>query len=141
MITLAAKVEAAVSAVCPVVGVSIGVPVDKQTWRIDFHPEATTQQRANAQAAVDAFDVAASNAADAAEIARLATDAAEVASAKIDNQAQTFLNFTPTQLANWITNNVSGAGLTLAQVKAGLDTALNVLGRIAQNAGRGRSLR
>lgn len=90
-------------------------------------------QIASMQAAFDA-DVA-------AKAARIQTDIAEAASAKIDSQVMTFLDMTPAQRANWVTNNVSGAGLTLAQVKAGLDTALNVLGAIASHGGRGRNLR
>ena len=46
-------------AVAPIFGVAIGSLNTKQTWRIDFKPEATPSQRAAAQAVVDAFDVAA----------------------------------------------------------------------------------
>lgn len=42
---------------CPIDGVSIGRKSDKSTWRIDFKPEATVQQRLDAQAIVDSFDV------------------------------------------------------------------------------------
>lgn len=41
-----------ISAVCPIVGVAIS----EQTARIDFAPEATQQQQANAQSALTAFD-------------------------------------------------------------------------------------
>lgn len=47
-----------IRAKCPIDGVSIGDQNDKSTWRIDFQPTATAQQRADAQAVVDAFDVA-----------------------------------------------------------------------------------
>ena len=47
-----------VAAVAPISGVSIGRLDDKSTWRIDFKPEATVQQRTDAQAVVGAFDVA-----------------------------------------------------------------------------------
>lgn len=46
----------AVAAVCPIESISYGRKDDKQTWRIDFLPEATDEQRAAAQAVVDAFD-------------------------------------------------------------------------------------
>jgi hypothetical protein len=72
---------------------------------------------------------------------RIATDLTEAAAVQADSNVQTFLNFTPAQLDNWIANNVSGAGLTLAQVKTGLNTGLQVIGRIALAAGRGRTLR
>jgi hypothetical protein len=45
-----------IQAVCPIDGVSVGRENDKLTWRIDFKPEATAPQRANAQAVVAAFD-------------------------------------------------------------------------------------
>ena len=50
------KLDAAIRAVCPIHGVSIGKKDDKSTWRIDFKDEATTEQRASAQAVIDAFD-------------------------------------------------------------------------------------
>lgn len=56
---IAAKLDAAINAVCPIHGVSIGHADDKQTWRIDYTDEATAEQRQAAQGVVDAFDVAA----------------------------------------------------------------------------------
>ena len=53
---LAANLDAAIKVVCPIYGVSIGREDDRQTWRIDFKPEATLQQRTNAQAILDTFD-------------------------------------------------------------------------------------
>ena len=50
------KLDAAIRAVCPIHGVSIGKKDDKSTWRIDFKDEATTEQGASAQAVIDAFD-------------------------------------------------------------------------------------
>lgn len=46
-------------AVCPIVGISIGEPDDRETWRIDFAPGATKQQKAAAKAVLDGFDPAA----------------------------------------------------------------------------------
>jgi len=46
-----------IAALAPIDGVSIGKRSDKTTWRIDFKPEATEQQKAAAQAALDAFDI------------------------------------------------------------------------------------
>ena len=57
--SIAAALDAAVKAVCPIDGVSIGVPGDKATWRIDFKDEASAQQRAAAEAVLAAFDPAA----------------------------------------------------------------------------------
>lgn len=56
---LAAKVHEAVATVCPIYGISLGLPVDdKSLWRIDFDPAATSQQRAAGSAALAAFDLA-----------------------------------------------------------------------------------
>lgn len=40
----------------PILGVSIGRYADRQTWRIDFAPEATAAQRATAQTILEGFD-------------------------------------------------------------------------------------
>lgn len=50
----------AVSAVCPIDGVSIGRIDDRSTWRVTFQPSATESQRSAAQAALAAFDALAS---------------------------------------------------------------------------------
>lgn len=42
----------------PIVGVSVGRATDKATWRVDFAADATSAQRAAAQAVLDAFDPA-----------------------------------------------------------------------------------
>ena len=47
-----------IATVAPINGVSLGRFTDKSTWRIDFKPEATAQQRADARAVVNTFDVA-----------------------------------------------------------------------------------
>lgn len=48
---------AAVKAVCPVESISYGKRDDKSTWRLDFLPQATAEQRAAARAVVAAFDI------------------------------------------------------------------------------------
>ena len=57
-IQLNAVLDNQINAVCPINGVAIGDAISKSTWRIDFKPEATAQQRSDAQAVVAAFDVA-----------------------------------------------------------------------------------
>ena len=51
-----ARLYTAISAACPVVGVSVGTPGDIGTVRIDYGPAATAPQRAAAEAALAAFD-------------------------------------------------------------------------------------
>ncbi len=53
--TIAAALDQAVKAVCPVLGVSIGDADDRSTWRVDFADEATDEQRALAAAALAEF--------------------------------------------------------------------------------------
>ncbi len=50
------RLHSAVAAAAPVLGVSVGTPGDPASVRIDFAPEATTAQRAAAQAVVAGFD-------------------------------------------------------------------------------------
>lgn len=51
------KLDQALKAVCPIHGVSIGRKNDRSTWRVDFAPEATDEQKAQAAQIVAAFDV------------------------------------------------------------------------------------
>jgi hypothetical protein len=54
---LAETLFEALSDVCPISGITIGDPADKNTWRIDFDLSATHAQRAAAEAALIHFDV------------------------------------------------------------------------------------
>lgn len=71
MMIVAAKLDTAIRAVAPIVGVSIGRQDDKSTWRIDFAPEATQAERDAAAAVVTTFDVAAVEAGEAAKVAAI----------------------------------------------------------------------
>ena len=42
--------------VCPIHGISIGRWEDKETWRIDYKPEATQAQKDAASAIITTFD-------------------------------------------------------------------------------------
>lgn len=44
-----------VAAAAPIYGVKVGKPDDRATWAIDFKDEATPEQRAAAQAAMDGW--------------------------------------------------------------------------------------
>lgn len=63
---------------------------------------------------------------------RRVLDDAECEAAKIDGQIVAFLNMTPAQLDTWVDANITGAGPR---------TAFKILGRLAQNAARGKALR
>lgn len=53
--TANSQLHDAIAAVCPIVGVGIGDPADKSTWRVDFAPGVTAQQMAAAQGVITAF--------------------------------------------------------------------------------------
>jgi len=50
------KLYFSIAAVCPIAHLSIGDRASKATWRIDYRPEATAKQKADAQKVIDAFD-------------------------------------------------------------------------------------
>lgn len=56
---------------CPIHGMSFGKLNDKSTWRIDFTDEATEEQKAAAQAYVDAFEWTAEKEREQADAAKL----------------------------------------------------------------------
>lgn len=53
---LALRLHEAVEAVAPIDGVSIGDPKDKKTWRADFKPTATEDQKYAAKKVIKEFD-------------------------------------------------------------------------------------
>lgn len=55
---IALEAHRALAAVCPIVSLSLKDRFDKSTWRVEFDPAATVEQRAAALAALDAFDPA-----------------------------------------------------------------------------------
>lgn len=50
------RLHAVIAAVCPIIGVSVGIIGDSSTVKIEFDPKATPQQMADAQNLVDTFD-------------------------------------------------------------------------------------
>jgi hypothetical protein len=55
--TIPNEVHAAVAAVCPIFGVSFGDLADKTTWTVQFKPEATDEEKAAAQVAIDGYNI------------------------------------------------------------------------------------
>jgi aminoglycoside phosphotransferase len=53
---LPAQLDAAIAAVCPIAGVSLGTEADKSTWVIHFADHATDEQRAKAHEALVFFE-------------------------------------------------------------------------------------
>ena len=62
--TIASDLHAKISAVAPILDVSIGRNNDPSTWRVDFDPSATDAQRLAANAVVAAFNPSALTAQD-----------------------------------------------------------------------------
>lgn len=54
---LATELHIRISAVCPIDGVAVGDEADRSTWRVDYSPSATEEQRGAAAAVVASFDV------------------------------------------------------------------------------------
>lgn len=106
--TIQQQVDAAVKAVCPIHGISFGLPADKATWRIDFDDAATPEQRQAALGVVAAFDVQAELAAIAALEARKSVDRTEEDQTKLDAQIQSDLNMTPTEVNSTVDTVFSG---------------------------------
>ena len=86
-----------IKAVCPIDGVSIGTWTDKMTWRIDFTPEATTEERAAAQSVVDAFDPTVPVPAEV----RVETDEAERTACKADSSIISLIDQTKAEWLTW----------------------------------------
>jgi hypothetical protein len=105
MHSAATQLDAALRAVAPILGVSIGRRDDKVTWRIDFASEATQAQRDAAAKVVTVFDVAAVEGAEAAERDAQATLAAE---ARADQLAATLATATGAQIAAFVANTFPG---------------------------------
>ena len=103
-----AKLHEAIAAVCPIQGVSVGNAADKGTWRIDFDPAATQQQKTAAQAALAAFSAAADEADEQAAKDRVvALEAASRSDTIVNNlrsmtfqQAEDYVNAGVTDLAS-----------------------------------------
>ena len=92
----------------PITGISIGRKDDRLTWRIDFAPDATDEQKSQAAQIVAAFDVAAVEAEEAILLARMEADAAEEQQAKIDAQIQADLNMTPAEVNSTVDTLFAG---------------------------------
>lgn len=50
------RLHIAIAAVCPILGVRVENPSDKNTWVIHFQESATQQQQTDAQAVITAWD-------------------------------------------------------------------------------------
>lgn len=89
----------AVSAVCPIDGISIGKAADKSTWRIDYKATATAAQRAAAAAIVASFDINA----EGARRETFKTDA------RLIDLISRLKSATPAQISAWVDADVPRA--------------------------------
>lgn len=103
------ELNQALKAVCPIDGVSVGQVADKSTWRIDFKPEATTEQRAAAQGVVDVFSTGQS----AEEARQAAVDAAIAGDATIASLKA----MTNAEFDTWWAANVTNAAQAIGVLK------------------------
>ena len=92
------KLHNAIAAICPIDGVSIGIQDDKTTWRIDFKDEATADEKAAAQAVIDAADLSILD--DIVYISKL-TIMDRLEALGLQETAVTALNSDAVKLARW----------------------------------------
>jgi hypothetical protein len=124
---LLGRLSATLRVIAPIHGVSIGMRDDKRTWRIDFAPEATAEQRAAGQAALGAFD------ADAVPVEDVKAEAQRriiALTGKSNLQDCMIKQFNALMRAGQLTDKrVSGAALT-AEEEAEADTLRAMADRI-----------
>lgn len=101
----------AIVAVAPIFGVAIGIRADKATWRIDFKPEATSQQRAAAQAIIDGFNFNVPSP-EETRLNEMHTDAGRL---DLLNRLKTA---TSAQIDTWVDNNITSIAAQRALDKA-----------------------
>jgi hypothetical protein len=102
--TVAAGLDSAIQTVAPIIGVSLGRSDDKSTWRIDFAPEATPEQRDAAAAVVAKFDVVAAESAEQLKTAELGALADE---ARSDVLFKGLSNATDAEIGDFIDSTFS----------------------------------
>lgn len=105
---IARRLHEAVSAVCPIISVSIVNRNDKNTWSVVYHPSATAPQISAAQSTITSFD----NSQNADNIYISQLDLLKLASLK-NNMGipQTFIN-TLKKTSNQIINTISYQNVT-----------------------------
>jgi hypothetical protein len=105
-----------VEAAAPFVSFIFDLDQPKETWSIEFKPEATPEQRAAAQAVIDGFDANAVQAAIEARLAELQSDSAV-------NTLIQRLREHPAQIDDWLAANVTN----LAQARAVLGALIKYI--------------
>ncbi len=125
VLTNASRLAERVAKVCPIFGVSLKDESDKNTWRIDFKPEATEEQRAAAVLALQGFDLDAEEAKEQAEKLKEEQDAR---AAKDDVAIKQLVRRTPAQAAKWVEDNVTD----LSSAKALLVTLTKAVAVLAR---------
>ena len=102
---LAKKLDEAIKQVCPIDGISIGIPSDKQTWKISFKPEATQEEKDAAQAVIDAFDLQQAESDYQALDQRCLLDEQERQACKTDPTILSLIDQTRTEWVAWANTN------------------------------------
>lgn len=99
------KLNLAITAVCPINGISIGNILDKSTWRIDFTVGATQNQKNAAQSILDSFDV------NASDLIQTRVDSRQIASKASAKNIPNWAGWTEAQALQWLLDNI-GTPLT-----------------------------
>lgn len=96
----------AISAVCPIHGVSMGDENNRATWAADFAPEATEAERTAAQNVIDTVDILGPIAAEVARAASIRTDGDRI---DILNRLKTA---TLAEMNTYVNNQIAGGTVT-----------------------------
>lgn len=113
MISAAAILHRQVSSVCPVLSVSVGLVSDRSTWGVTFDPAATAAQKNTANGLLSTFDLA------GAVATAIQDNAAVGADADFADLLTKLQSATPTQIKNYVQNNVTdlpSAKILLAKI-------------------------
>jgi hypothetical protein len=79
------KIHEQIKAVCPIESISIGKLADSSTWKIEFDPAATKDQRDQAQALLNAYDPAAEESEKQAKVIAARSTLTQLQNFDIDN--------------------------------------------------------
>lgn len=115
--TISILIHSAVSAVCPIDGISIGDLSDKSTWKVNAKSFATQAELIAAQTAINNFNVANAQQAEVDRKTRATTIETESAA---DQFIDKLRNATPDQIRTFIGSNITD-----------LNSAKILLGRMA----------
>jgi hypothetical protein len=121
ILTPIVQLQQAVDAVCPNLGVYVGDPANKATWKVNFAPAATNAQKTAAATAITNFDYPGTLAAYNTALSGVSTDLTSVKALTLVKQ---LMGSTPAQIDTFL----AGAnGIADANTRAIMAVVLKIL--------------